>query len=68
MEMLDLPLPSDKNPHQIRAVRGLRLSAISETVDIIDHGDAHKSRTSLRKSYWTRNLYMAWRRIGFQSY
>ena len=36
MELLDLPLPKEKESHLFLSVKGLRLSSIEQTVDIID--------------------------------
>jgi len=47
MELLELPIQNEKPPH-IRAVRGLRLSGIAETVDLIDIDDCKPSESGLR--------------------
>ena len=50
MELLELPIQNEKPPH-IRAVRGLRLSGIAETVDLIDIDDCKPSESGLRFVY-----------------
>ena len=47
MELLELPIQNEKSLH-IRAVRGLRLSGIAETVDLIDIDDCKPSESGLR--------------------
>ena len=47
MELLELPIQNEKPPH-IRAVRGLRLSGLAETVDLIDIDDCKPSESGLR--------------------
>jgi len=46
MESLDLPLPKEKEPHTFISVRGLRLSSIEQTVDIIDLDGHYSDSTS----------------------
>ena len=47
MEILELPIPSEKHPNTTKAVHGLRLCAIVETVDLIDSEE--KGQFDIRK-------------------
>ena len=60
MELLELPIQNEKSLH-IRAVRGLRLSGIAETVDLIDIDDCKPSESGLRFVLYFGNVSITYR-------
>ena len=47
MTLLEIPVPDPRNPSSMKSMPGLRMSAITEVVDLVEHFEG--SETRLRK-------------------
>ena len=46
MTLLEIPVPDPRNPSSIRSLPGLRMSAITESVDLVEHFEGSETRLS----------------------